>query len=119
MSNRQTINRAIARTRSITVATVVTNVREIMQEVKSGKWSDETPLSAMLTVGQCKSIPEFDRHPDVLNEVAAAFLGQMCRAICLEEGIDFSSLSITQLVKILQPTDSIQAAAVKQIITAR
>lgn len=118
MNNRQTINRATARARSIAVTTVVTSVREIMGEVKSGKWPDDTVLSPMLTVGQCKSIPDFDRNPEVLNEVAAAFLGRMCRAICLEEGIDFSSLSIPQLVKILQPTDKTQEAAVKQIIAS-
>lgn len=117
LTTRQKVARATSRTSKISVSVVTTNVREIMQEVKSGKWSDETVLSPMLTVGQCKSTPEFDRNPEVVNEIAAAFLGRLCRAICVEEGIDFSSLSMPQLVKILQPTDRIQEAAVKQIIT--
>ena len=113
----QKVARARDRARGIDHNNVAKDVREIISEIKAGKWPDDAALSPILTVGQCKATPDFERNNVILHEITAAYLGRLCRAICLEEGIKLDELPMRLIVDILQPTDRIQEAAVNQIIT--
>lgn len=94
---------------------MATEVHGVLQEVQDGKWPDSTPLTATMTVAQCRAIPDFMTNRDVCADVLGAFLGRLTRHAATLQGLSIDSLTPREMAKLLAATDAEQKKALDLI----
>lgn len=96
-----------------TAEMMVKEVTEIFQEIKGGKWPDDTPVSRLFTVGQLKAMPNFETDAEVCEEILAAFLGRLTRHAAAQQGLAIETLKVSEMAKLLAGTAVEERKALK------
>lgn len=119
---RQMIERLIS---MMTKEIILGDLRDVIAEVKAGKWPDDTPLFALtvmpITVGMTKRIPNWETNPIVIQNMTSTLIGRYMRHTFIKVGatVDYSNSRDEQfIIQIAQSTDAVQDAACVEVVGA-
>lgn len=85
----------------------------VVEDVREGKWPDNTPLSPVLTAGELKAVGAFWKAEEIARDLVAVAAGRFVRGALDLAKVDVRALPPEIMVALLSATAENEVEAVK------
>lgn len=95
---------------------ITTQLIELIEEIIQGKHKLNEPIGPGYNVRDLRSCNGFWLLRPLIDDMAGAFIGRICRAIMIEAKVDMKTIPLPKLMEMVASTDTAQEQIVNMAI---